>query len=745
MQIMQISDLHIGDHNAHLMTDLKRRVASLKPDVIIVTGDLVKSPLPEHFLTAQNFLTELSLLSRKPETGESLRPNLIVVPGNHDIFRGGVGLRFLRGATKYDKFFKGGAKHYFYRPEGVWIFGFDSATKGKYAGGNVRDRDIELFHKTYDELDTAYGSEFRRAFKIVALHHHPIPVNWDTNWKHRWLTLLNGGSFLAAVLHRGIDLVLHGHEHLQAHARLRSTLGGRRSGELVVFSLGATLRTVKHPDCNWFNWITVEADTEVRIESYASQSQFVFAKDSTQCLVIPAANALDKGFVDWRSTSGFVYPSVASITLLTIDGDARRIVECELNILSAETIRAKGHEVELPYTSGDIQAIDAKGGIRGGLAGITITPVVPLKATHRNHSLRAIIDFGKALAAGQTVTYQYSWWAVDGFAMNEEQYECKYYADRTNVEFTHFVVEDPVENLLLMVQFPEGFVPSDGPEIRVAKPKRSRSGAHAWERIGSVEKQLGDAAALRFTESMRIASLRVNRPRVGLSYGIQWRVPASVSHTDTFERRQVGQVAELLLKSRHALSDKQAKVLLTLLLRIAHSTREILLTYDEGGEARKWKKPLEVSFLVFDAARKKLMAVKAACFVRTGEKEQIQHELSHLDVMYDYGDGVAGRSFKANDYRLYVRSPDNSKSPNYHRSLSGHVDPWVTLALPIRVPSEAERPYGVLNLNSDSSDCPLARLGESNSPVSEEDLLGFTEEMNASIFRELTTMLLGNS
>ncbi len=750
MRIVQITDLHFGNgkHNIHLMAELKQQLEKAPPDLIIVTGDLVSEPLLEYFTEAKTFLTDLALVCKNPPDGDLNRPRLIVVPGNHDIFPGGFGFRFpgklFRGAADYRKVFADYATQYFYQPENVWVFGFDSATKGRYAGGNIRPDELDLFHKSYNDLNKTYGRAFRNAFKIAVLHHHPIPVNWDSNWKHRWLTLLNSGSFLGAVLHRRVDLVLHGHEHLQAHARLSSTLGGDEGNEMLIVSLGSTLRSVANPDHNWFNVITVEPHGNVKIESYRSQGQFAYADTAVADIIVSSAAARKRHFLELTRDTGSYYRNLASITKLSLDGDARRILECQLTILNADSHRSRRRELELPYTSGDIQLLEVRGGSRSGLASIAIAEEELPTPTQRNHVFKTVIDFGKSLAVGESVNYQYSWWAVDGFAMDEDQFDYKY-ADRTKVEFTHFVIQDPVENLLLMVQFPEGFVPSDGPEIRVSRRNPLHSSPRDWERDGLVEKELVDEDALRYVESLCVASLRVSRPQVGLSYGIQWRVPRSPPRKESKRRQQIMQVVELLLKERTDSSGARSKLLLALLFRMAHSVREILLAFTTDEEVRQWRKPLEISLLIFDVTIKQLVAIRAANFIRTDDKEQLKGEVDHRDITFDYGDGVGGRAFKTNDYRLYVRSPDRQRAPIYHRPLAGHADPWVTLAVPIRVPSEGDRPYGVLRLTSELSDCPLASLGESNSPVTGDDWLAFTEEMNDLIFSELTGMSLGKN
>jgi 3',5'-cyclic AMP phosphodiesterase CpdA len=217
MRIMHIFDLHFGKHQPLLVNSLKERVAALKTDLVVCSGDVADDTKPELTEDARMLLDELATLC----TGNT-EPRLIVVPGNHDMRKSGWLYKSL--VNGYAKAFGERETDHYYEAENVWVFGFDSAQQGKAGGsGYITDEDLARFHARYDTLSNHPG--FAQAFKIVVVHHHPLPVNWDHDGSDRWLTMTNAGKFLSAVLFRKIDLVLHGHEHLQARARLWSTLG----------------------------------------------------------------------------------------------------------------------------------------------------------------------------------------------------------------------------------------------------------------------------------------------------------------------------------------------------------------------------------------------------------------------------------------------------------------------------------------------------------------------------------------
>ena len=87
MKIVHISDLHFGKHNESLAKDLLSRVRKIKPDLIICTGDVVDNTRNDLFETANTYLHDLESACAAKAGPD---PSLIVVPGNHDYFKGGV-------------------------------------------------------------------------------------------------------------------------------------------------------------------------------------------------------------------------------------------------------------------------------------------------------------------------------------------------------------------------------------------------------------------------------------------------------------------------------------------------------------------------------------------------------------------------------------------------------------------------------------------------------------------------------
>lgn len=722
MRIVQITDLHFGAHNASLMSSLRDRIKSLKPDVILATGDLVDTPRPDLFGSAFAFLKELETHTKPTPPSDRNRPRLIVIPGNHDFLEKGIVSFFSRDL--YEKYRASQATDYFFQPENVWIYGFDSAKDGSFAGGKVRSPELVRFHGEYQQKQSEHGSAFRNAFKIVAVHHHLLPVNWDTDWRQRWLTMLNAGTLIGALLHLQIDLVLHGHEHLQARARLKSTLGGKNSQEIVVVSLGATLRKVNSPDRNWYNVVDIHEHGEADLYS-CSSDQFAFSEEGLEetekYVVRSLESARERSFHQETKTLGYVYSVVSSITDLNIDGDCRRVIECDdLEILNDTVPRAQSHEFNFPYTSGYIELMD-----------VWVPPDMPHQGIHikevqaANSNLQtkaASIKYGQnvKLARNEKITYRYGWYALNSFAMDGRQFLNKY-SDPSGLEFTHMPVEDPIEQLNVLVQFPEGFAPLAKPQIRVTKPDLTVPDNRFWKRIREIERDLEERQALRYIESLRVVGLRVSRPKIGYCYGIEWKVPEPLE--PWLANPRIQQVKSAALQLSREKSDR--RIFLPIIIETGKIARNLLFP--------NWVGLLEFTLMVFDDAARKLLSVGAVNLQNEEDK------YTELDVKTElaYGVGIAGRALKVNEPRLYVRTTKPRKTPDYYFRLPGQEPPAGLLAVPIRDPENSNDAYGVFNIAASDYNCPLCTGGEIDEVVPEGALANFQSFIDSAVLEAL--------
>ena len=180
LQIVQLSDIHIGSLFVQGVFDaVVEEVNKIKPDAIIVTGDLTDEGLLFQFDKARNELKRFAC------------PNIIVVAGNHDYRHTGYLL--------FKKFFPSKQVYEF---EEAIVVTLGTARPDRDEG-EVGYRQNLWMEKTLTKYPDTKP-------KIIAMHHHLIGIP-DTGTDK--IIILDAGDTLRTCLHSGVDLVLCGHKH----------------------------------------------------------------------------------------------------------------------------------------------------------------------------------------------------------------------------------------------------------------------------------------------------------------------------------------------------------------------------------------------------------------------------------------------------------------------------------------------------------------------------------------------------
>ena len=216
MRFIQISDLHIGglfkqDAFDTLVDEINN---DLKPDVLIVSGDLTDDGLVFQFEKARDELSKLKC------------DNLIIFPGNHDYRHTGYLLfKEYFPIAKPDS-----AKVYEYKdinsdnknPQRVIVTTIDTARPDRDEGevGHVQNLWLNKTLKKYDknkiqnsndDNNVKRNNKNNQIKKIVAMHHHLIAIP-DTGYTNV-VGISDAGDILRTCLENDVDLVICGHKH----------------------------------------------------------------------------------------------------------------------------------------------------------------------------------------------------------------------------------------------------------------------------------------------------------------------------------------------------------------------------------------------------------------------------------------------------------------------------------------------------------------------------------------------------
>ncbi len=181
MKFVQISDLHIGGlFKEDVFDSIVEEVNNLKPDAIIISGDLTDDGLIFQFQQAQKEIKKFSCR------------NLIIFPGNHDYRHTGYLL--------FKKFFPSSGQIYEFGDIVVLTVGTARPDRDEGEVGHRQNLWVEDTLRKYDNKK-----------KIVAMHHHLIAIP-DTGYTSV-VGILDAGDTLRVCLEAKVDLVLCGHKH----------------------------------------------------------------------------------------------------------------------------------------------------------------------------------------------------------------------------------------------------------------------------------------------------------------------------------------------------------------------------------------------------------------------------------------------------------------------------------------------------------------------------------------------------
>ncbi len=217
--IAHLSDLHIGLKQAEdRLEKVYEAIEYLKPDVILLTGDIIDSPTDKNAKLAAKVVGNLE---------KKCQNRVFLVYGNHDRFlKGNRIFGWLRGSSRIVEALPSHAatprkdivieieKDTAIKEIRVGLLGIDSAVKGPHlAQGYIEPEQLSEFAKDAHRLAKCCD------ILIAFLHHHPIRIAEveKSPIDEASLTLVNSAQFLRVLCRARVDILLHGHHH---HKRL---------------------------------------------------------------------------------------------------------------------------------------------------------------------------------------------------------------------------------------------------------------------------------------------------------------------------------------------------------------------------------------------------------------------------------------------------------------------------------------------------------------------------------------------
>ena len=239
--VLHLSDLHFGRVDPDLIAPLKRAVEGIKPDVVVVSGDLTQRARPEEFEAASEFLSSL------PEPQ-------IVVPGNHDVPLYNLFRRFVKPLARYKAHIDDDLEPTYVDDE-IAIVGVNTARSFTLKGGRINEEQVA---RIKDKLCGVDG----HVVKLLVSHHpFDMPGTWDADD-------LVGRARMAieALAGCGVNIMLAGHIHM-THVGDTTTRYAIEGYSALVVQAGTATSTRGRGEPNSFNALRITGH-EVRVECH---------------------------------------------------------------------------------------------------------------------------------------------------------------------------------------------------------------------------------------------------------------------------------------------------------------------------------------------------------------------------------------------------------------------------------------------------------------------------------------------
>ena len=240
--IVHLSDLHFGRVDATLLEPLRRRVHSLAPHVIAVSGDLTQRAKPEQFREARRYLDSLPAVK-------------IVVPGNHDVPLYNVFQRFLTPLSKYRRYISSDLEPRYVDDE-IAVVGINTARSLVFKGGRINREQVEAVREQLCTLS-------ERITKLVVSHHpFDLPEHMDED------DIAGRATDAMRMFSRcGADVLLAGHVHV-SHAGETTERHDVDGFSALIVQAGTATSTRGRGESNSFNAVRVDGDL-VTVERYS--------------------------------------------------------------------------------------------------------------------------------------------------------------------------------------------------------------------------------------------------------------------------------------------------------------------------------------------------------------------------------------------------------------------------------------------------------------------------------------------
>lgn len=243
--LLHLSDLHFGRTDPTVVTALHGAIETIRPDLVVVSGDLTQRARSAEFRAAREFLDRLP------------HPR-VVVPGNHDVPMYRVWERFMNPLGKFRRYIGPELAPEFVDDE-VAVLGINTARSLTFKNGRINEAQMRSIQERLRPLP--------ETLTRIVVTHHPFDLP-DTPGDGELVG--RAGTAMEAFARSGVDLLLAGHFHTTQSGETSGRYPIPRYSALVV-QAGTATSTRGRGESNSFNVVRVGSG-EIVVEPWAWQA-----------------------------------------------------------------------------------------------------------------------------------------------------------------------------------------------------------------------------------------------------------------------------------------------------------------------------------------------------------------------------------------------------------------------------------------------------------------------------------------
>jgi 3',5'-cyclic AMP phosphodiesterase CpdA len=188
--LLQVSDPHFGTERPAVVEALVRLALTLKPEVVLLSGDITQRATRAQFAAARAFVQRLQV------------PHCLAVPGNHDIPLWHLPLRVLWPYARYRAAF-GADLEPSLETDDLLLLALNTTRWWRHEDGQLSAAQVERVARRL--------AQARPAQRRLVVVHQPLVVTRPEDDKNR---LHGHAAALQAWGAAGVDLIIGGHIHL---------------------------------------------------------------------------------------------------------------------------------------------------------------------------------------------------------------------------------------------------------------------------------------------------------------------------------------------------------------------------------------------------------------------------------------------------------------------------------------------------------------------------------------------------